>query len=62
MDCLLVILNTPDRDAIPLTVAIGCGHDDDNGGGVDRVNAPRLDLEDFVIKDAFSVPLQFENS
>ena len=38
MDYLLVVLNAPDRCAIPLTVAVGHDYDDDNGSGVDRVN------------------------
>ena len=62
MDHLLVFLNTPDRHDIPLTLAIGCDYDDDNGSRIDRVNAPRFDLEDVVFKDAFRVPLQLENS
>ena len=47
---LLVVLNTLDRCAIPLTVAVGHSYDDDNGCGVCRVNTPRLNLEDVVLK------------
>ena len=62
MDFLLVVLNALDRCAIPLTVAIGHGYDDDNVSGVDRVNTPRLNLEDVVFKDIFDTSLQLENS
>ena len=41
MDYLLVVLNAPDRHAIPLTIAVGHDYDDDNRSGVDRVNTLR---------------------
>ena len=56
------VLNIPDRYAIPLTVAVGYEYEDENGGGVDRVITPRLELEDVVFKDTFGVPLQLQNS
>ena len=62
MDYLLVVLNAPDRCAIPLTVAVEHDYDDNNGNGVDRINTLRLDLEDVVSKDTFGVSLQLENS
>ena len=62
MDCLLVVLNTPDMHDTPLTVSVGHTYQDGNRSGVDRVNTPRLDLEDVVFKDAFGVSLQLENS